>query len=226
MYHSISDDSYNLSVSIKNFKKQMNFMKNNGYNTINLEDLSKKNYKKLFIITFDDGYEDIYLNAMPILEELNFTATCFLVSSLIGKYNIWDINNKSYKKKKLMNENQINNWLNKKLSIGAHSADHKDLKKLNYNDKSYQIIEPIKKIKNIFNKDIKTFSYPYGHFDEESVKIVSENYNFAVTTQRSRFSFNKFENCKLPRVPINQNDTFLKFYIKIKTIYEDIKFKK
>ena len=78
MYHSISDGNNPLSVPIKNFEKQMKFMSHNDYKTINLKDLSNLNkYGKFFIITFDDGYEDVFVNALPILNKYDFTATCF-----------------------------------------------------------------------------------------------------------------------------------------------------
>ena len=70
-----------------------------------------------------------------------------------------------------------------------------------------------------------SFSYPFGQFDNESVEIVKKNYDFAVTTKRSRYEPDKFEFSLLPRIPINKTDSMFKFYLKIKTIYEDIKYK-
>ena len=40
MYHSISNGSHPLSVSLNNFEKQMKFMSNSGYKSINLSDLN------------------------------------------------------------------------------------------------------------------------------------------------------------------------------------------
>ena len=37
------------------------------------------------MITFDDGYKDLIINALPLLKKYNFKATCFIVSDLIGK---------------------------------------------------------------------------------------------------------------------------------------------
>ena len=69
MYHSIMDNDEQ-SVSVQSFKKQMNLMKTMGYQTIKFNELKDDNKKK-FIITFDDGYENIFLNAFPILKQLN-----------------------------------------------------------------------------------------------------------------------------------------------------------
>ena len=226
MYHSISDGNNPLSVPIKNFEKQMKFMSHNDYKTINLKDLSNLNkYGKFFIITFDDGYEDVFVNALPILNKYDFTATCFFVSKYIGKHNIWDENKSNYIKLNLMNKEQVYEWSKNGMEIGSHSLDHKNLKDLNYNDKYSQITEPKETFNKLFSIDIKSFSYPFGKIDDQSVEIVQDNYSYAVTTNRSRFTFNKFDNFKLPRIPINKKDNIFKFYLKVNTIYEDIKFK-
>jgi peptidoglycan/xylan/chitin deacetylase (PgdA/CDA1 family) len=226
MYHSISDGNNPLSVPIKNFEKQMKFMSHNGYKSINLKDLSNLNRNdKFFIITFDDGYEDVFVNALPILNKYNFTATCFFVSKYLGKHNIWDENKSNYIKLNLMNKEQVYEWHKNGMEVGSHSLDHKNLKDLDYNDKYSQITEPKKTFHELFSIDIKTFSYPFGGVDAQTVEIVRNNYSYAVTTNRSRFTFNKFDNYKLPRVPINKTDSIFKFYLKVNTIYEDIKFK-
>ena len=201
MYHSISDGNNPLSVPIKNFEKQMKFMSHNDYKTINLKDLSNLNkYGKFFIITFDDGYEDVFVNALPILNKYDFTATCFFVSKYIGKHNIWDENKSNYIKLNLMNKEQVYEWSKNGMEIGSHSLDHKNLKDLNYNDKYSQITEPKKTFNKLFSIDIKSFSYPFGKIDDQSVEIVQDNYSYAVTTNRSRFTFNKFDNFKLPTI--------------------------
>ena len=109
-------------------------MKKMGYQTINFNELNNSNNNKKFIITFDDGYENVFLNAFPLLKKLGFKATCFIVTNKIGLYNEWDVNKVSYKKMKLMNFDQINEWLLSGFDVGSHSMDHLDLTKIN-NDK-------------------------------------------------------------------------------------------
>ena len=98
MYHSINTEKNNVSLNIDNFRKQMFFLKKNNFQKINLNKINNKNSnKKNFIITFDDGYEDVYLNALPILKE-QFSAICYFVTNFIGKYNFWDENKVIIKK--------------------------------------------------------------------------------------------------------------------------------
>ena len=224
MYHSISNSKNPMSLSIDNFEKQMKFMSRNGFKTINLNDKKITDCKKCFLITFDDGYEDIYLNALPILKKYNFNALCFFVTNLIGKKNIWDKVKSDYKELSLMDKEQIFMWLDNEMIAGSHSLDHKDLQRLTYNEKISQITEPINFFKINFNINIKYFSYPFGSYDDDSLKIVKKYYKFAMTTKRSRFSTNIHNNHEIPRIPINKKDGIFKFYLKINTIYEDLKF--
>ena len=221
MYHSIMDNDEQ-SVSVQSFKKQMNLMKTMGYQTIKFNEL-KDNNKKKFIITFDDAYENIFINAFPILRKLGFNAICFIVTNKIGAYNDWDKN--EFKKKKLMNFEQISEWLINGFNIGSHTLDHVDLTKLNKNDKINQIINSKKYLNSMFNTKINTFAFPFGSYDDEAQSIINKYYDYAVTTKRSRFVKNKFNNKLLPRVPVSKDDSLFKFFLKIKTPYEDIKFK-
>tara|TARA_B100000795_G_C22751636_1_gene419686 strand:- start:661 stop:1356 length:696 start_codon:yes stop_codon:yes gene_type:complete len=223
MYHSIVDD-HEESVSIKSFERQMIFMKKMGYQTINFNDLNKDDNKKKFIITFDDGYENIFLNALPILKKLGFNATCFIIANKINYYNDWDINKKNFKKMKLMDFEQISKWLSEGFEVGSHTMDHKDITKLNDREKVNQIVSSKKFLSKIFKTKIDSFAYPFGLYDLNTKNIVKEYYDFAVTTKRSRYIKNKFNNHLLPRVPISKSDNLLKFFLKIKTFYEDVKF--
>jgi len=223
MYHSIVDND-DQSVSIESFKQQMHLMKTMGYQTIKFNKL-KENNKKKFIITFDDAYESVFINAFPILKKLGFNAYCFIVVNKIGDYNEWDKHRDKFKKMKIMNIEQIKEWLISGFNIGSHSLDHVDLTKLNRNDKIDQIVNSKKHLNSLFDTKIDTFAFPFGSYDDETQNIIIEYYDYAVTTKRSRFIKNKFNYNLLPRVPVSKNDNFFKFFLKIKTPYEDVKFK-
>jgi len=226
MYHSISNSSFKLSVDINSFSRQMSFMHKLGYKGICLKNINEENEKKKFVITFDDGYKDIFQNAMPILEKFNFKATCFFVPNQIGKYNSWDSDFNKTEKVFLMDKNQINEWHSRGQEVASHTLDHEDLTRLNFDEKKDQILGPIDFFKKEFEIDIKSFSYPYGKYDDDSVKIAKKHYKFAVTTKRSRYKENLFDKLLIPRVPINSNTSSFKFLLKILTFYEDLKFKK
>ena len=78
-----------MSVSPNKFLEQMEYLNKSGYKSINFNQIYKEN-KKPIIITFDDGYKDNLINALPILKKFNFISTCFVVSNYIGESNKWD----------------------------------------------------------------------------------------------------------------------------------------
>src|SRR2546422_6775651 len=94
MYHGVTDrpDSrtnvFGKHVFVERFREQIKFFLNN-YQIISLEDLnialrSNRLVKDSLVITFDDGYRNVYSVAYPILKEYGVPATVFLVTGLIG----------------------------------------------------------------------------------------------------------------------------------------------
>src|SRR3989449_9145157 len=46
---------------------------------------------RTFLLTFDDGYASLADHAYPVLAELGFTATTFLITDHVGRTNTWDV---------------------------------------------------------------------------------------------------------------------------------------
>ena len=99
LYHRVANldsDPQLLAVSPEHFYEHMIYLKKNC-NIIGLNELKRamdsgKLPKKSIAITFDDGYEDNYLNARPVLEKLQIPATIFVATSHIGSVRefYWD----------------------------------------------------------------------------------------------------------------------------------------
>ena len=90
MYHRVADvysDPQMLCVRPNVFDEQINFLKKN-YKVISLSSIHKhlnnKIPRKSVAITFDDGYQDNFINALPILQSHDIPATFFITSGYIG----------------------------------------------------------------------------------------------------------------------------------------------
>ena len=93
-YHQINDTDHNaMTVTTEEFEREMAYLEANGYHAITPDQLvsylhgGNKLPDKPVLITFDDGYEDNYLNAYPILKKHGFTATIFLISDYMGRFD-------------------------------------------------------------------------------------------------------------------------------------------
>ena len=100
LYHRIINSDYDpqgLCVSIDNFKNQLTEIKNT-HTVLTTADFfdrltnGKRFPKKSVFITFDDGYADNYLNAVPVLENLDLQAMFYISLKNINTNSIfwWD----------------------------------------------------------------------------------------------------------------------------------------
>ena len=89
MYHAVSDDCWGfeeLFVKPAEMELQLQYLVDNGYDAIFLEDLSHvEDYEKPVILTFDDGYDDNYTELFPLLEKYGVKATIFVIGNAMGK---------------------------------------------------------------------------------------------------------------------------------------------
>ena len=92
-YHQINNEDYNaLTLSNVEFEAQINYLYQKGYNGISPDQLAdylqygKQLPANPVLITFDDGYEDNYRVAYPILQKYHFTATIFLITDFVNHY--------------------------------------------------------------------------------------------------------------------------------------------
>lgn len=163
----------NLSVTPDNFRTQMKWLNENNYLTIRTEDLADpyltvisnvaaKN-KKPIIITFDDGYDDAFTAAYPVLKENDFIGTFYIIRNYVGRTNY-------------MNQTQIDEMADNNMEIGSHSLNHPDLAK------SSEVIQH----KQIFDSKLfaTTFCFPSGKFNNTTISLIKEaGYTTAVTTK-------------------------------------------
>ena len=163
---------------------------------------------------------------MPILKKYEFKATCFFVTNLIGQDNSWDIKNKNFSKKEIMNFNDINQWISSGMYIGSHSHNHLDLTKITEKNLLNELEFSRKILEDKFNINNDIFCYPYGKVNQNVYALTKKIYSKAVTTNRSRYDSYKHDLHLIPRIDMGKNFSSLKLYLKLETIYEDIKYKK
>ncbi len=194
-YHKISRPNpkakvLDLYVTPYNFRRQMRYLKWRGYKTISLDDLFKwlsfgeTLPKRPIILTFDDGYEDNYTYAFPILKEFGFTATIFLITKDIGGFSGW-VDSEETIKEPILSWEKIKDMSDYGIDFQPHTHTHPSLPKLD----EQKIREEVVVSKEIIEKELKKeadfLCYPYGHFDSKTEQVLREvGYKGALTTKR------------------------------------------
>ena len=127
MYHSIGYNDVFFTVRPEEFQWQMNYLKENKFNIVWVDEIVK--YLKddidipqrTVMLTFDDGYQDFYNNAFPVLNYLRFKSTVFLPTGYVGK----EMTNSSKTSLPLLNWEQIREvHKNGLVKFGPHGVKH------------------------------------------------------------------------------------------------------
>ena len=225
LYHSISDDNSPISLDKKNFENQLCYLKKNGFKSININKEPQENEKNI-IITFDDGYKDNLLNALPLLKKYGFNAIIYIVTNLIGKENYWDINKDKFIKKELMTKSDIIEWQSSDMFIGSHSYNHTNMCNLTNKEIKNDLKTSKEQLENIIGKEVMSFSYPFGRINLNVYDNVKQIYSNAVTINRSRYNPTKHDRYLIPRIDMGKKLSKFKLFLKMMTFYEDIKYNK
>ncbi|MBN2425966.1 MAG: polysaccharide deacetylase family protein [Calditrichaceae bacterium] len=187
-YHKI-DFRKDIGLTSRNpadFEKDIKALAEAGYGFLTFSDLinhSITSSSKQIIITFDDGYESVYLNALPVMEKYEAKGTIFIPLNYIGRFNDWDVQVKSLKFKHL-NEFQINELLETGFEIGAHGFSHKALTHMTLEQAREEISSVKTEMENRFNTMINVFCYPFGRYDNDILEIVKKTgYKYGIASQ-------------------------------------------
>lgn len=205
LYHEICNTNpgrteYHLFTTKKQFRRQIEGLKNLGYTFITYSDLIAYNNNELalpeycILITFDDGYKNVYENAFPIIKELNIPITLFVIDSCIETpgYISWD-------DARQMDESGL-------VSIYTHGKNH-----INYCESDSQsLLNDISFAHKNIEKELghsvnKVMAYPYGNYNESCINILKDNgfvQNILLDIPNNSSSLNM---SKLNRIFIKQN---------------------
>jgi peptidoglycan/xylan/chitin deacetylase (PgdA/CDA1 family) len=115
-------------------------------------------------LTFDDGFCDVFERALPILVQNRFRSILYLVSSLLGKTNEWQLKLGDIVEP-LMDVAQVREWLAAGQEIGAHTQTHPHLTQLSLAAAREEIAASKKSLEDHFGVSIEHFCYPYGEWN-------------------------------------------------------------
>lgn len=221
MYHRVNDSvSKEISVSKSDFLWQMKYLKKNNYHVISidraicLKDMMcsrscRSTKEKYVVLTFDDGYEDYYTTAYPILSQFGYPSIIYLVPGFVetGSVFWWD---RDLGESRLMDWKQIEELKNSPLvQFGCHSMTHPDFDRIEKKQAEEELVFSQRKLEEKLSLPIKHFSYPRGIVTKDTRNTVKVLYETGVSIfdgDEISSGSNGDHMAQLKRMPIQRSD--------------------
>jgi len=192
MYHSVgapNGQTTCLDVSEQDFARQMAFLHARGFRVIRLTDLAallrrgEKAGAGTVVITFDDGYDNNYTKAFPILKKYGFPATIFVIAGRLGKdYDVAKGVPGRIVTPQMMQEMVASGLVD----IGSHTTSHYYLPEVRDASLLWEELRGSKIfLEAVVGAPVASLSYPLGGYRRSTEEMARRaGYEAAVTTSK------------------------------------------
>jgi peptidoglycan/xylan/chitin deacetylase (PgdA/CDA1 family) len=223
-YHEISatpDPSYlPFTVTPLQFEKQMAWLARKGYRTITCDDLLAHRAgagslpDRPVIITFDDGCRGAAEHAIATLPAFGFTATFYLVPSVIGSTTIWARNQRYLP---VLDWDLARELVALGFTCGSHTQHHRRLAQVPEAECRDELTRSRDTLQDRLGCEIAHLSYPHGSFNAAVRRLAAEaGYRTACTVQPA-VSSSSDDLLALPRVRPSGDESFRNFTLRVRT---------
>ncbi len=184
---------FNLSVTPADFDKQLQWLKDNGYTTFPLADFCKGDMPtegKPIVLTFDDGYDDAYTDALPALQKYSFQGTFFIIKGFLNRPHY-------------LTTTQLETLGAAGMELGAHTVDHIDL----------ATATPAKQLAEISGSKQASpvLAYPSGQYSPTTIDITKKQGFLCAVTTHPGIATELSPLYELPRVRISGGENIETF---------------
>jgi len=159
----------NLTVRPEDFTAQMEYLHQQGYETVSLYDLvyaltlGRPLPPKPVIVTFDDGYASLPKYAVPTMERYGYRGTVFVITEFMDNglpaYLTWPQAEGLY----------AAGW-----KIEPHTKSHEELAGRDRAFQLYQMLGSIQTVAAHIGVQPRFFCYPSGKYDDTTLKLARE----------------------------------------------------
>ena len=183
MYHAVhvmdpsEASNANLIVAPDNFETQIKAMVDAGYYFLTPEEAYKAftenalPAKKVVWLTFDDGNEDFYTIAYPILKKYKAKATNNIITGFVKKGNAGNLTVK-----------QMKEMMAHGMSFQSHTVNHPDLSATDKATQKVELTDSIDFLENKLNTKVNTIAYPSGRYNQTTLDLAKKTYKLGLTT--------------------------------------------
>ncbi|MGB2866875.1 MAG: polysaccharide deacetylase family protein [Bacteroidota bacterium] len=200
MYHRVvqqppEGSRHGLWVTAGQFEAQMESLKRRGFTPLTFQDYEQalsggvRIPRRPIILTFDDGYEDNYAMAFPILKRFQFTAVIYMVMDRLRRNNFWDADEPRVP---LMSNRHIREMADSGFEFGSHTMTHPNLTSVGSRQVRKELAESKRMLERTTGRNVVSFAYPYGAVNAEAKRAVEEaGYEFAVAADSGPMVFSE-----------------------------------
>lgn len=188
MLHSVavpeSPDESSYYIAPQRFHRLMRWFHRAGYKTASLAQwLADEVPEKHVLLTFDDGYDDLYENLMPLVTEHQYKPLIFLVADRIGESNLWD-QASGLRTRRLLTLDQIREMQRAGVDFGSHTMTHPWLPDVSDAQLHREVRDSKHRLEDMLGVEITSFAYPYGGVDMRvRSAVAAAGYKIAFTTK-------------------------------------------
>jgi len=160
------------------FARQLSFLKKRGfvfYTAVGLIEYFMEHNRfpeNGIAVTLDDGWQDNYMNAFPVLLALGVPATIYIVPSCIGERSMKAMAEGEEVRAHRSRE-QVLEMSGAGIEFGSHSLNHRLLHQLPYQEIVLEVEEAKRQIEELTKKECKTFAYPAGYYNKQAQQIIA-----------------------------------------------------
>jgi peptidoglycan/xylan/chitin deacetylase (PgdA/CDA1 family) len=166
-YHQVSSLPEVYSIDAVEFEQQMQYLAEHGYTAISLAELfaagksGTKLPSKPIIISFDDGYEDNYQTALPIMEKYHLKGTVFVIAGQVGQteYMSWE---------------QLKAAQARGMEIGSHTLNHVALNEISPAEQLNELVRSKQMLEAKLGCPVQFLAYPYGQYNSSTIATLQQ----------------------------------------------------
>lgn len=185
LYHKISKPRRDSKVRgaftpPQRFRRQLIYLKKQGFQFYTASELIKhfqshgEFHKRAVALTFDDGWQDNYTNAFPVLKELGIKATIFIIPSSIGQMSTAATTPAGDRGYPHLKREEILEMAEAGIEFGSHTMNHGWLNQLSELEVKTEIEIAKREIENLVQKPCWTIAYPAGYFSDAARRVARE----------------------------------------------------
>jgi peptidoglycan/xylan/chitin deacetylase (PgdA/CDA1 family) len=227
-YHSVCDDGPPfLSIPTRTFEEQLAALRRAGYHTGAHRQLVElagggPSQRRVAFLTFDDGWEDNFSCALPILREYGATALIFVLPDYVssGRAFDWpeieDVRRAFPGVAKPLTWEKVDQLADAGIEFGSHTMTHRAMTALSDEELMQELLDSRRKIESRVGR-CDSIAYPFGYGDQRIARAAAAaGYSFGFTApvgyQR------QVTRMTIPRIPVDQRDAGRRWAMKLNPI--------